>query len=154
MSAFNAYEQQFNDYHRLELLPRGLAEIHKIPDPVNILADLGRGLVRGQRTKKTWIDFGGYLLDGSGRAVWIEVKETKKDKLTPSLFSSHQISFLQRADQAGCLAFAGVYASSFGQHFVVPARVLHLLPLSWSQLAQVGCARPSVRWFELMGVVL
>jgi penicillin-binding protein-related factor A (putative recombinase) len=154
MSAFNTLERALDDYHKLELLPQELARVLKTPDPMNVMYPLGGGKFAAMYTKKEHVDFQGYLLDGSGRAVLHEAKQTKQPKLTSALFKSHQISTLQQADQVGCLSFASIFATEPDLYFFVPARVLHLLPLSWTQLEKVGCASQDLRWFKLVGDVL
>lgn len=88
---------------------KGIANIHKTPEPFRVIKKLPAGRFQGQFIKKAEPDFKGVRKDG--QAIVFECKFTTKDKISKSVLSKNQEVELERNYNLGaetfiCVCFA------------------------------------------------
>lgn len=102
------FEQQIEracNYYR----EKGIANIHKTPEPFRVLKKLSDGKFQGQFIRKAEPDFKGVFK--TGQAIVFECKYTSKDKIQKSVLSENQDIELNRNHNfksitAVCVCFA------------------------------------------------
>ena len=102
------FEQQIEracNYYR----EKGIANIHKTPEPFRVIKKLSAGRFQGQFLKKAEPDFKGVL--SNGQAIVFECKFTTKDKISKSVLSENQEVELEKNYKLGaivgvCICFA------------------------------------------------
>lgn len=113
----------------------GVAEVHKVCSNVTILKHLGGGRVLGQLTEKSVVDCMGWMADGTGRAIALEVKHVdvgaplrdgspRAWRFPLAQLEDHQRAMLDRAHAAGAVALL----------LVVHGAELHAVP--WPVVAE------------------
>ena len=86
-------------------LAQGIAFVRKLPTPLRVCGTASGGKVLAFFEKKSGVDYVGHMLDGSGRAVFCEVKAQKQPGRFPlSQVKEHQREELTRAGIAGAVA--------------------------------------------------
>lgn len=86
-------------------LTKGVAFVRKLPTPLRVCGRGAGGKVTAFFEKKSGVDYVGHMLDGSGRAVFLEVKALKTPGRFPlSRVEEHQRDELTRAGIAGAIA--------------------------------------------------
>lgn len=101
---------------------RGIAHVYKRPTPT-----VGaHGSLRF--AARSGADYGGWLLDGSGRAVSVEVKRCTERRLLLSRIEDHQRTELDLAERAGAIT---VLLVVYGP--ALPTASLHAVP--WGVVA-------------------
>lgn len=146
MSGINFWEKSIEDYQK-QLWADGIAYVQKVPDPVNIVKNLGRGKVIGQMISSRWVDWGGFV--PGVRALFHESKETGHEKgIYKSIFKPHQLSYLMLAGEQGCISFITVRSTELQQGYAIPWELLAYLPLKWHELDEYMIEGP--KWAEVI----
>lgn len=100
---------------------KGIADIRKIPTPVQIQSNVG-GKVSGYTMKPEWVDYSGVH---DGRAIVFDAKETANRTSFPlNNISEHQYQLLKSWHQKGARSFLLVLFSKLDEVYVLPFGVL------------------------------
>lgn len=94
----------------------GLADIRKIPTPVQITKSLGNR-VEGRKEKAEWVDYAGIC---NGQAIVFDAKETKGKSFPLANLHDHQYELLQSWYDKGALVFLLVYFSDVNKFYRLP----------------------------------
>lgn len=118
------------EIHNVVCLHARVAQVEKIATPMVIVGTLGPGLFRARFAQKAGVDYRGKLLDGSGRAVFVEAKHVADAARRFDLGDVREVQRVQldAADAAGCVAVLAVVRG--------PRRDLYALP--WSEARRHG----------------
>lgn len=101
----------------------GVADIRKIPTPVNIQSNV-QGKVRGYVTKGEWVDYAGVH---DGRAIIFDAKETSiKTSFPLDNISEHQYQLLKSWREKGALSFLLVSFTKLNEVYLLPTKLLEL----------------------------
>lgn len=113
---------------------KGVADIRKIPTPVQITSNKG-GRVTGYTTKGEWVDYVG-IRNGMGRAIAFDAKETSSKTSFPlDNISEHQFEMLKSWHQKGAHAFLLVSFTKLDEVYLLP---LKLLQIYWEDARNGG----------------
>ena len=93
----------------------GLALIMKNPVPMAITS---RGIIPSSAI----VDWSGVIK--GGRFCAIEGKQTKEKSLPLASIKEHQVEYLRMTDNLGGLAYLLVCFTAFGDHYLIPARIV------------------------------
>ncbi|WP_042472853.1 Holliday junction resolvase RecU [Bacillus ndiopicus] len=94
----------------------GLADIRKIPTPVQITKSIG-SRIEGRKEKAEWVDYAGIC---NGQAVVFDAKETKGKSFPLANLHDHQYELLQSWYDKGALVFLLVYFSDVNKFYRLP----------------------------------
>lgn len=113
-----AIEQACNYYRE-----KGIANIHKTPEPFRVLKKIQGGKFTGQFIKRAEPDFKGVFM--TGQAIVFECKYTSKNKIQKSVLSKNQNAELERNSNlksitAVCICFAEGLQE---RYFFVPFKI-------------------------------
>lgn len=101
---------------------KGVADVRKVPTPVQIIKSLGGGRVEGRKEKAQWVDYVGV---GHGRVLIFDAKETKKENLPLENLADHQFELLQSWYTQGACAFLIVsFAHKHEEIYLLPFKLL------------------------------
>lgn len=115
-----------------------VADIEKVPTPVQIEQDYGNGKVLGRKEKARFTDFEGIL--NGGRGIAIEAKECSKATAFPlASLDKHQYEKLKSYHTMGGVAFLLVHRVHYKKVYRMPFEVLYQI---WEN-AQQSNARGS-----------
>lgn len=81
----------------------GLADIQKTPEPMRVVKNLGNGKFVAFFEKKAQADYSGVL--AGGRAIAMEAKSTKADRIEQGRVTPEQGNFLELHQSMGALCF-------------------------------------------------
>lgn len=82
---------------------RGLADIQKTPEAMRVVKNLGNGKFVAVFEKKAQADYSGVL--ANGRAVAMEAKSTKADRIEQGRVTKEQGDFLELRQSMGAVCF-------------------------------------------------
>lgn len=100
---------------------KGIADIRKIPTPVQIQSNVG-GKVKGYTMKPEWVDYSGVH---DGRAIVFDAKETANRTSFPlNNISEHQYQLLKSWHQKGARSFLLVLFSKLDEVYLLPFALL------------------------------
>lgn len=110
-----AIEQACNYYRE-----KGIANIHKTPEPFRVLKKIQGGRFTGQFIKRAEPDFKGVFM--TGQAIVFECKYTSKDKIQKSVLSENQNAELERNNNLKCITAVCIcFAEGLAErYFFVP----------------------------------
>lgn len=94
----------------------GLADIRKIPTPIQVTKDKGQQ-VEGRKEKPEWVDYAGVC---NGRAVVFDAKETKGKSFPLQNLHEHQYELLRSWYEKEAIAFLLVYFSELDKYYRLP----------------------------------
>lgn len=102
---------------------KGIANIHKTPEPFRVIKKLPAGRFQGQFLKKAEPDFKGVLQ--GGQMIVFECKFTSKERISKNVLSENQENELQRNQKLGaiaaiCICFA---EGMIERYFFIPYQV-------------------------------
>lgn len=124
---------------------KGMALIHKVPTPWNVMYDRRTGRVRNAfPERKSTVDFAGI---SHGRSIAFEAKTTKiRTRFPLDNFEQHQINYLIKHQEQGGVSFSIIFFEKHNEHFFLTADDLH----DWWSESKVG-GRKSIpyEWFTL-----
>ncbi|NOG28541.1 Holliday junction resolvase RecU [Lysinibacillus fusiformis] len=115
----------------------GVADIRKVPTPVQITKSKGR-LVEGRKETAEWVDYAGVY---KGRAIAFDAKETGETSFPLKNLSPHQYKLLESWHKKGAVVFLLVSMKKFGRTYLLPFKVLQTA----SEVAKNG-GRKSIAW--------
>lgn len=98
----------------------GIADIRKVPTPVQITKSKGR-LVEGRKETAEWVDYAGVY---KGRAIAFDAKETSGTSFPLQNLSSHQYRLLESWHKKGAIVFLLVSMRKFDEIYLLPFEVL------------------------------
>ena len=98
----------------------GVADINKIPTPVQITEDYGR-TVKGRKEKATWVDYCGIY---NGKAVIFDAKQVSGTSFPLTNLEQHQYNLLKSWHEKGAVAFLLVYFSKQNKYYYLPFNTL------------------------------
>ena len=111
---------------------KGVADIRKIPTPVQIQSNIG-GKVTGYTQKPEWVDYAGIA---NGRAIAFDAKETSSRTSFPLVnISPHQYDLLKSWHQKGARSFLLVSFSKLDEVYLLP---FGLLEAYWEEAREGG----------------
>lgn len=116
-----------------------VADINKIPTPVQITEDYG-GTVKGRKEKAIWVDYCGIY---EGKAIIFDAKQISGTNFPLANLEQHQYDLLKSWHQKGARAFLLVYFSQHDKYFIL---WFEDLQLAWER-AQMG-GRKSIAYKE------
>lgn len=100
---------------------KGVADIRKVPTPVQILKHHGR-TVTGYTQKGEWVDYVGI---SNGRTIVFDAKETSSRTSFPlENISDHQYELLKSWHQKGAQAFLLVSFTKLDEIYLLPFKLL------------------------------
>ena len=118
----------------------GIADIRKLPTDWHVTARRGVGAERAWAAvpaRKSAVDYLGFLMDGTGRHVGVEAKQTAADRWPLSSLPEHQRAYLAAVDRAGGVAGVVLWWTGRGVLWAVP----------WAALAaEMAAGRRSLRF--------
>lgn len=117
----------------------GVADINKIPTPVQITEDYGR-TVKGRKEKALWVDYCGIY---KGTAIIFDAKQIKGTNFPLANLEKHQYELLKSWHEKGARAFLLVYFSKQDKYFVLQ---FEHLQTAWER-AEIG-GRKSIAYKE------
>lgn len=122
----------------------GIADINKIPTPVQITEDNGR-TVKGRKEKALWVDYCGIY---NGKAVIFDAKQVSGTSFPLSNLEQHQYNLLKSWSEKGAVAFLIVYFSKQDKYYYLP-----FATLKWAMERAGNGGRKSIAYdeFETMG---
>ncbi|QDZ98957.1 Holliday junction resolvase RecU [Lysinibacillus fusiformis] len=115
----------------------GVADIRKVPTPVQITKSKGR-LIEGRKETAEWVDYAGVY---KGRAIAFDAKETSKTSFPLDNLSGHQYRLLESWAEKDAVVFLLVSMKKFGEIYLLPFEVLQK---AW-EVAKNG-GRKSIAW--------
>lgn len=119
---------------------KGLADIRKIPTPVQIQSNV-RGKVTGYTMKPEWVDYSGVH---DGRAIVFDAKETSSKTSFPlENISEHQYELLKSWHGQGASAFLLIQFTKHQEVYLLPFK---LLEVYWENAKKGG--RKSIPYME------
>lgn len=98
----------------------GLADIRKVPTPVQITKSKGR-LVEGRKETAEWVDYAGVY---KGQAVAFDAKETSGTSFPLKNLSQHQYRLLESWHKKGAIVFLLVSMRKYDEIYLLPFKVL------------------------------
>ncbi|WP_342505886.1 Holliday junction resolvase RecU [Sporosarcina sp. FSL K6-2383] len=102
---------------------KGVADIRKIPTPVQITKHNGR-TVTGYTTKGEWVDYVGVR---DGKTIVFDAKETSNRTSFPlDNISEHQYEILNSWHEKGAQSFLLVSFTKLDEVYLLPAKLLQL----------------------------
>ena len=120
----------------------GIADIRKLPTDWHVTARRGVGAEHAWAAfpaRKSAVDYLGFLMDGSGRHVAVEAKQTAAERWPMSALPQHQRAYLAAVDRAGGVAGVVLWWTARNVLWAVP----------WSELAaEVAVGRRSLPFAE------
>ncbi|MEK4628090.1 Holliday junction resolvase RecU [Solibacillus sp. FSL R7-0682] len=117
----------------------GVADIRKVPSPVNILKLTGNRIV-GHTEKPTWVDYSGVY---DGRAIIFDAKQTSKTAFPLDNISLHQYDLLKSWSEKGAVTFLLVRFSKYDKYYHLPFRTL-----KWAWERAITGGRNSIAFAE------
>lgn len=121
----------------------GVADIRKIPTPVQITSTKGQ-MVTGRKEKATWVDYSGVY---NGRAIIFDAKQTSETSFPLKNISLHQYELLKSWSEKGARAFLLVYFSKDDKYFILP---FESLKWAWERAEMGGRKSIAYKEFETM----
>lgn len=102
---------------------KGIANIHKTPEPFRVIKKADGGRFQGQFLKKAEPDFKGVLV--GGQMIVFECKFTSKERISKNVLSENQEKELKRNQELGaiaaiCICFA---EGMIERYFFIPYQV-------------------------------
>ncbi|MFF5994254.1 Holliday junction resolvase RecU [Lysinibacillus sp. KU-BSD001] len=119
----------------------GLADIRKIPTPVQIKHDTGREVI-GRKEKAEWVDYAGVC---NGRAVVFDAKETRGKNFPLKNLHDHQYELLKSWYQKGAISFLLVYFKELDKYYRLPFKPLCA---AWEEAKNGGAKSIPIATFE------
>lgn len=119
----------------------GIADIRKVPTPVQITQDLGQKII-GRKEKAEWVDYAGIL---NGRSVVFDAKETAGKSLPLNNIPLHQFEFLYSYHQKNGIAFLLVYFKDYDKYYRLP---FETLCAAWQTMLNGGRKSIPYKTFE------
>jgi len=98
----------------------GVADIRKVPTPVQITKSKGR-LVEGRKETAEWVDYAGVY---KGRAIAFDAKETGETSFPLKNLSKHQYKLLESWHKKGAVVFLLVSMREFDVTYLQTFEVL------------------------------
>lgn len=126
-------------------LNSGIADIDKVPTPVQITKSEGRN-VNGRKEKATWVDFVGIY---NGRGIIFDAKETKTLNLPMKNIEPHQYKKLKSWHEKGAHAFLIVYFHKPNKYYLLPFKTLEW---AWERAKKGTRMSISLKEFETMAI--
>lgn len=123
----------------------GIADIRKVPTPVQITQDLGRKVI-GRKEKAEWVDYAGVF---NGRAVVFDAKETAVKNLPLENIHQHQFELLHSWHEKGAHAFLLVYFKEYDKYYRLPFETLRA---AWQAMLNGGRKSIPYKTFESEGI--
>ncbi len=122
----------------------GVAEVNKIPTPVQIIEDFGR-TIKGRKEKATWVDYCGIY---KGTALIFDAKQISGTNFPLANLEKHQYNLLKSWAEKGAVAFLIVYFSKYDKYYYLP-----FATLKWAMERAESGGRKSIAYdeFEKMG---
>ena len=121
----------------------GVADINKIPTPVQITEDYGR-TVKGRKEKALWVDYCGIY---NGTAIIFDAKQISGANFPLANLEKHQYQLLKSWSEKGAVAFLIVYFSKQDKYFMLP---FEKLKWAWERSIEGGRKSIAYKEFEAM----
>lgn len=129
------------DYTNRQYKNTKLADVRKVPTPVQITGTNKNGTITGRKLKGEWVDYVGV---GQGRAIAYDAKETKAKSLPLQNLEDTQFEFLESWYQQGACTFLIVaFTNKIDEIYMLPFPILQ----RYWDAAQVG-GRKSIPYDE------
>lgn len=136
--------EQIIDMTNNQYRNKGVADIRKIPTPVQITSN-NRGRVTGFTQKGEWVDYSGVY---DGRAIIFDAKQTNERTSFPlKNISSHQYELLKSWHQKGARSFLLVSFSKLDEVYLLPFKVLEM---HWEDALEGGRKSIPIGAFQSM----
>lgn len=117
----------------------GVADINKIPTPVQITEDNGR-TIKGRKEKATWVDYCGIY---NGTAIIFDAKQISGTNFPLANLEQHQYNLLKSWSEKGAVAFLLVYFSKQDKYYYLPFDTL-----KWAWERAITGGRKSIAFAE------
>ena len=119
----------------------GLADIRKIPTPVQITEDNGR-TIKGRKEKAQWVDYCGIY---NGKSILFDAKQIAGTNFPLANLEDHQYQLLDSWANKGAVAFLLVYFSKQDKYFLLPFETL-----KWAKERALQGGRKSIAYNEFI----
>lgn len=101
---------------------KGVADIGKVPTPVQITGNKGGGVITGRLERGEWVDYVGIC---NGRTIIFDAKETGVKNFPLSNLQDHQYQLLKSYHEKGGIAFLVVsFTKMHEEIYYLPFRLL------------------------------
>lgn len=107
------YLERLIDLSNTKYRNAGLADVRKIPTPVQITKSIGNR-VEGRKEKAEWVDYAGIC---HGRAVVFDAKETKGKNFPLANLHTHQYELLKSWYEKGAIVFLLLHFTEVGKFY-------------------------------------
>ena len=99
----------------------GVADIRKLPTDWHVVAKAGQGRAwLAFPARKSSVDYLGFLMDGTGRHVAVEAKETRERRWPLAHLPGHQRAYLAAVCRAGGIAGVVIWWTALSELWAVP----------------------------------